>query len=929
MLGKNDAQEVHLCLNPRPTFSRFVRQWPVVGDAPIEYVLWDGVYIPGDEEITDEQIFKLHYSIQELHIILPQTVTFRAIKDNLKKAYVEYAETGDALCRNNCYEDILQLIEKSWSFSKSLLNDFNGETEAFNLPFLSLLLPSYSGKTEVSLALDSFSKYPLVPFKNMDLRAKGPEVHRLTAVINIVIGANKSNEQPIYESIDQFSSAFGQALHRDIDVLVTMTGVKLESIKADAYEEVINNYLAASRLCEVDREFATVGLILTLINARITGNDTFCLSEQISFQYKSTALSEGRLEVKRLCEEAPIVVTLDEFNIGASSPKRKLTMLLARNLLRELGLVVTLMGTDSAAANLVIPDALGDTSRGMESKMSWCYVVSELPPAQPSTLPLDLEPFKNRFRSAGEYSSFSSWITSQLPNGSYAICQNPGILKVFFESVFGTLERAKLKSFTALELLQSAIRSAGERIYADKISRKPDLLEVVAGQYSLVLPKKRLQQDLKHPAFLIHRHFAYLDIYGAAYMNINGQVLGGVYELFRTGLYELKVLDSAGKSSKFTPNSLLPEFMSNELLYMMLLDQETMSKFTNNSTFSDIARQGHEHSGFKGTGNSNATIKSFRNGCFLENLVQGSAVLATHGSCGGVIFGDFMNSFLSELENNDVETGRRHAKPITVAIPEDENLKEIWKNLIVPYTACVGSDAVCSEGFITIPGAYTGVFKQAANKEMIDGILSPWIVHQIVEHYRTCKVCSQHAPLDLSDYFKDPKLERHCRQMNGLLKKWKRRGILKEWHLGHLMRFLFEMKDYEKGLTASDFYDIVKRWDLNIRNCPLQVNYQICFLVAAKCDISDGKKFAEAVDLFKGSVYQLEGNRNNVVFKCFWKDDDPTRICFIIPAEDVLEADFDPFANKMSSAEYNLKRPLEREPEVDFASTSRKSIRHK
>lgn len=210
---------------------------------------------------------------------------------------------------------------------------------------------------------------------------------------------------------------------------------------------------------------------------------------------------------------------------------------------------------------------------------------------------------------------------------------------------------------------------------------------------------------------------------------------------------------------------------------------------------------------------------------------------------------------------------------------------------------------------------------------MIDGILAPWIVHQIVEHYQACKVC--YAPLDLTDYFKDPESGQLCRKMHALLKKMKHRGILKDWHLEQLMRFLFEMKDYEKGLTASDFYEIVKRWDLNIRNCPLLVNYHICFLVAAKCDLSDGKKFAEAVDLFKGSVYQLEGTRNNLVFKRLWKDDDPTRICFIIPAEDVLEADFDPFANKISSAEYNLKRPLERVPEVDIASTSRKSLRHK
>lgn len=100
-------------------------------------------------------------------------------------------------------------------------------------------------------------------------------------------------------------------------------------------------------------------------------------------------------------------------------------------------------------------------------------------------------------------------------------------------------------------------------------------------------------------------------------------------------LYSFKTID-------FVPNSLCPEFLGNELLYMILLDNVTMEQFVKNNTFATVVTYAHDKLKITSNGGTNVTQSQPRNGSYLENVVQGASVLATHRSIAGVSFCVFM-----------------------------------------------------------------------------------------------------------------------------------------------------------------------------------------------------------------------------------------------------------------------------------------------
>lgn len=77
----------------------------------------------------------------------------------------------------------------------------------------------------------------------------------------------------------------------------------------------------------------------------------------------------------------------------------------------------------------------------------------------------------------------------------------------------------------------------------------------------------------------------------------------------------------------------------------------------------------------------------------------------------------------------------------------------------------------------------------------------------------------------------------------------------------------------------------------------------VSVIVAASCNIDkDSPKFLDIAAKFKGSIYTLKSAKAGLYFDELSYDDDPSRVCFIIPAEQSIGAIFDPFPELPSSS---------------------------
>jgi hypothetical protein len=90
----------------------------------------------------------------------------------------------------------------------------------------------------------------------------------------------------------------------------------------------------------------------------------------------------------------------------------------------------------------------------------------------------------------------------------------------------------------------------------------------------------------------------------------------------------------------------------------------------------------------------------------LENVAFGATVLSTHQSLEGVPFGQFLDGYLKNLQIGPVQKDERLVVDVSKT---SQRFQAMWNNLRMPYVACAGDDAHCSEAFQSIPGVFTGV----------------------------------------------------------------------------------------------------------------------------------------------------------------------------------------------------------------------------
>jgi hypothetical protein len=380
--------------------------------------------------------------------------------------------------------------------------------------------------------------------------------------------------------------------------------------------------LSGSKLAALDVKLHTVGLIVRLLEARIAGKDDYCLSESILIKYDTLSIAQGRWEIKRLVLKKqglegrgiggrmsdvrgkPIVVSLDEFNGGSAESCETLKMFLARDVMRELGIITIVLGTSTAATSMAQPDAVGSSSRQSGVNYPWCFVVSKLPSATCQTLSMvHLQGCRDRFNDPGDFARFYNWISAVDENECYVRCRNPGILKLFLEIVVTELEKCPCGSVLSTALLQSAFGIAGQRIYNEKVfgnitvSRHRDLC---TAQFYMLLAnyRRKLDPAETYPSALIHRHVYYIDLWRASRYKVAGRPIGGVFEVNRgprlSDMNPLRLKDDKDAAIEFEPRSLLPLFSENELLYMIFLDPVTMTSFTQAASVASLAKIGHD-----------------------------------------------------------------------------------------------------------------------------------------------------------------------------------------------------------------------------------------------------------------------------------------------------------------------------------------------
>jgi hypothetical protein len=226
-----------------------------------------------------------------------------------------------------------------------------GHEEGKLLPFVVILTPSGSGKTQLPFALE----------------AKGRPVHHL------VLNETGCNKQVIYKAMEDISKTFRMALESDIDILnhrFQKRNVKIQDSMAFTCISILNRKI----------ELQIVSVIFTMLGANYHSH---LLPKSMS-EYTVDALKQHVALMKQVLGPAQLpIFFLDEVNTDCD--RRKAGLRLARNILRSVGLVAVILTTDSGACCLI---GYSGSGRFDAEPLLWCKVITRLPKLTPTTAAL-------------------------------------------------------------------------------------------------------------------------------------------------------------------------------------------------------------------------------------------------------------------------------------------------------------------------------------------------------------------------------------------------------------------------------------------------------------------------------------------------------------------------------------------------------------
>lgn len=182
--------------------------------------------------------------------------------------------------------------------------------------------------------------------------------------------------------------------------------------------------------------------------------------------------------------------------------KLRSVQLFGRNLCRALGVVCCVMGTDSAATNLLAKESLGSTHSSRDNAyLPWVYVIHRLPSAKIANIP-GYTDFVNWTRKNNpNWNNFVQWLL----NSNDPPSPNPRIMSILFQELVKWAKNAE-RLATPEDALISIIPKIVTYLIHSKESLKGE--ESALGQCAMYFSRWRIEEML--PSYLVHTFFAYL-----------------------------------------------------------------------------------------------------------------------------------------------------------------------------------------------------------------------------------------------------------------------------------------------------------------------------------------------------------------------------------------------------------------------------------
>jgi hypothetical protein len=516
--------------------------------------------------------------------------------------------------------------------------------------------------------------------------------------------------QTIYAPLTSISTIFTNALRSDVAQL------------NGALDGLETNQLLAN----FSFEFQTVGVIFALLKVEYDK----CPSWKVSnlADYVRATQDKQLLPIFVLDEVLP------HYDHGNGSRQGSSELRLARNLLRAVGLVAVLMGTNSCAANFI---SVASGSRG-GANGPWCKLITRLPPSTDESLrELGAQSVIDTLRGYHNLASICPFLVQQ-----FRSC-TPWFIELFVEAVAEIkVENLLFNARTsAVDFLDNVLCRMAKKVYSRKGAHRSQSflraqfcyhLEPLRKPRSIgqslpdCSPEEKKVSGADTSAF-VASHFASLN--------------DDDCDLFIFGDYLSK-----DQETQWVPTASFRRATDDSFLYLMLGDgnQRNLSfsapfvlsslgrrKMTTLETFLNLISD-HEKksSGTRIPTENPLAVK--RNGADLEVTAAVAVEIASHrGGLGGILIADFLLQLAIELLPSpeplqwSVDSpfssvtclaqmrGQQVMKPDTTV-----DLTSVLAGKTVPYLSSAGDS--WPEEFRSIDGVHWGHFSRTKDNERID-----------------------------------------------------------------------------------------------------------------------------------------------------------------------------------------------------------------
>lgn len=587
--------------------------WPKPVDHFVAF--YNGREYPADTYL--HVLFPLNITEMEKNgiTILPSSsvrekVVLDALDSDVKLQFKKFATVG-ALVDVRQYEPLIRAVEEDCL-----------ETSNPNNPFIAVLAPSGSGKTQLAFALDI-----------------------LRPVVRITFSVPSHTRQAVYNG----SGGLGQEI--------------IHAANVD-FVEGLRNTKANARSCNFLKEFSNItklklaGFLKELIGIRLDPSKAHLIQkfdERFDIVYNSCTVGELVEYIQKYATK-PVMI-LDEFHRKYENDDDWPCMIYCRNLIRTVGLVCIVMGTDSSAKN-VIETAGADSGNIIEgAPKPWVYVVHELPkclvkPISLSTTKISRSTFPDYNEMAQLFLSLPIGLKHRYVKLVHWITKKPSIRPLTLTLAFEFLKIQFQKIVDGNQEPLSIEQLFGglvEHVRATIMARKEDTLRGengVIGQFALNCGDFRHGKGQNGPDFLIHSHYAFLNSpdFECSWFSLHRKSVDKKNYLFTS-----EGLSNICAATSWNPESFFPESPSDELMEIVLVGQISASCYLRNISTYD-AYVNNVRKKFHNIVSAIGKRRHLRLGSMLESITMVAIINASHRcGYGGISLELFLPRLVSEF----------------------------------------------------------------------------------------------------------------------------------------------------------------------------------------------------------------------------------------------------------------------------------------